>query len=154
MFKGVKSCAVGLVFIFATIFMTLIIDKQKIFKDYVNSLNKEQLDKYNNIVNERKNISLNGYLLGLLLSLVFIVFNYNLKKINKGLVICLTSSIMFLTHYFYYILSPKTDWMVLHLDDKQRIEWLKVYRTMQFSYHYSLLIGVLSVMIISSAFKC
>lgn len=149
-----KSCAVGLVFIFATIFMTLIIDKQKIFKDYVNSLNKEQLDKYNNIVNERKNISLNGYLLGLLLSLVFIVFNYNLKKINKGLVICLTSSIMFLTHYFYYILSPKTDWMVLHLDDKQRIEWLKVYRTMQFSYHYSLLIGVLSVMIISSAFKC
>jgi hypothetical protein len=149
-----KSCAVGLVFIFATIFMTLIIDKQKIFKDYVNSLNKEQLDKYNNIVNERKNISLNGYLLGLLLSLVFIVFNYNLKKISKGLVICLTSSIMFLTHYFYYILSPKTDWMVLHLDDKQRIEWLKVYRTMQFSYHYSLLIGVLSVMIISSAFKC
>jgi hypothetical protein len=149
-----KSCAVGLVFIFATIFMTLIIDKQKIFKDYVNSLNKEQLNKYNNIVNERKNISLNGYLLGLLLSLVFIVFNYNLKKINKGLVICLTSSIMFLTHYFYYILSPKTDWMVLHLDDKQRIEWLKVYRTMQFSYHYSLLIGVLSVMIISSAFKC
>jgi len=149
-----KSCAVGLVFIFATIFMTLIIDKQKIFKDYVNSLNKEQLNKYNNIVNERKNISLNGYLLGLLLSLVFIVFNYNLKKINKSLVICLTSSIMFLTHYFYYILSPKTDWMVLHLDDKQRIEWLKVYRTMQFSYHYSLLIGVLSVMIISSAFKC
>ena len=149
-----KSCAVGLVFIFATIFMTLIIDKQKIFKDYVNSLNKEQLNKYNNIVNERKNISLNGYLLGLLLSLVFIVFNYNLKKINKGLVICLTSSIMFLTHYFYYILSPKTDWMVLHLDDKQRIEWLKVYRTMQFSYHYSLLLGVLSVMIISSAFKC
>jgi len=149
-----KSCAVGLVFIFATIFMTLIIDKQKIFKDYVNSFNKEQLNKYNNIVNERKNISLNGYLLGLLLSLVFIVFNYNLKKINKGLVICLTSSIMFLTHYFYYILSPKTDWMVLHLDDKQRIEWLKVYRTMQFSYHYSLLIGVLSVMIISSAFKC
>jgi len=149
-----KSCAVGLVFIFATIFMTLIIDKQKIFKDYVNLLNKEQLNKYNNIVNERKNISLNGYLLGLLLSLVFIVFNYNLKKINKGLVICLTSSIMFLTHYFYYILSPKTDWMVLHLDDKQRIEWLKVYRTMQFSYHYSLLIGVLSVMIISSAFKC
>jgi len=149
-----KSCAVGLVFIFATIFMTLIIDKQKIFKDYVNSLNKEQLNKYNNIVNERKNISLNGYLLGLLLSLVFIVFNYNLKKISKGLVICLTSSIMFLTHYFYYILSPKTDWMVLHLDDKQRIEWLKVYRTMQFSYHYSLLIGVLSVMIISSAFKC
>ena len=149
-----KSCALGLVFIFATIFMTLIIDKQKIFKDYVNSLNKEQLNKYNNIVNERKNISLNGYLLGLLLSLVFIVFNYNLKKISKGLVICLTSSIMFLTHYFYYILSPKTDWMVLHLDDKQRIEWLKVYRTMQFSYHYSLLIGVLSVMIISSAFKC
>jgi hypothetical protein len=149
-----KSCAVGLVFIFATIFMTLIIDKQKIFKDYVNSLNKEQLNKYNNIVNERKNISLNGYLLGLLLSLVFIVFNYNLKKISKGLVICLTSSIMFLTHYFHYILSPKTDWMVLHLDDKQRIEWLKVYRTMQFSYHYSLLIGVLSVMIISSAFKC
>jgi len=149
-----KSCAVGLVFIFATIFMTLIIDKQKIFKDYVNSLNKEQLNKSNNIVNERKNISLNGYLLGLLLSLVFIVFNYNLKKISKGLVICLTSSIMFLTHYFYYILSPKTDWMVLHLDDKQRIEWLKVYRTMQFSYHYSLLIGVLSVMIISSAFKC
>mgnify|MGYP000489141799 CR=1 FL=1 len=47
-----KSCAVGLVFIFATIFMTLIIDKQKIFKDYVNSLNKEQLNKYNNIVDE------------------------------------------------------------------------------------------------------
>ena len=49
-------------------------------------------------------------------------------------------------NYFYYILAPKTDWMVLHLKSVEEKEaWLKVYRTMQYNYHMGLVLGILAV---------
>lgn len=149
-----SNCMFAIIFISATLFMNFSIDKQNIFKNYIKILDKEQLIKYNKIIEERKRISLNGYLLGLIFSIVFILVNYNLNKLNYYLIICLTGSIMFIVHYFYYILSPKTDWMVLHLNKDQMKEWLRVYRTMQLSYHISLVVGIISAMILSSAFKC
>lgn len=149
-----SNCMFAIIFISATLFMNFSIDKQNIFKNYIKILDKEQLIKYNKIIEERKRISLNGYTLGLIFSIVFILVNYNLNKLNYYLIICLTGSIMFIVHYFYYILSPKTDWMVLHLNKNQMKEWLRVYRTMQLSYHISLVVGIISAMILSSAFKC
>ena len=59
------SCLISLVFIISTIYFTLSTDKQDIHNNYVKKLSDEQLVKYKKIVNERKNISIKGYLLGL-----------------------------------------------------------------------------------------
>ena len=66
-----------LVFIISTIYFTLAVDKQDVYSNYVKNLTDEQLVKYKQIVNERKNISMRGYLLGLALSICLILLNYN-----------------------------------------------------------------------------
>ena len=148
------SCLISLVFIISTIYFTLSTDKQDIHNNYVKKLSDEQLVKYKKIVNERKNISIKGYLLGLSLSICFILLNYNLLKLDYKLITCLVGSVTFLTHYFYYMLSPKSDWMILHLKEEQMKDWLYVYRKMQYNYHLSFVIGIISVMILSYSFKC
>lgn len=148
------SCLISIVFIVSTIYFTLSVNKQDIHSNYVKNLTEEQLIKYKNIVEERKNISLKGYLFGLLLSITLILLNYNLLKLDIKLTTCLVGAITFLTHYFYYILSPKSDWMILHLKEEQMQDWLYVYRKMQYTYHLSFVVGIISVMILSYSFKC
>ena len=148
------SCLISIVFIVSTIYFTLSVNKQDIHSNYVKNLTEEQLIKYKNIVEERKNISLKGYLFGLLLSITLILLNYNLLKLDIKLTTCLVGAITFLTHYLYYILSPKSDWMILHLKEEQMQDWLYVYRKMQYTYHLSFVVGIISVMILSYSFKC
>jgi len=148
------NCAISLVFIIATIYFNLTIDKHEIYNNYVKKLTDEQVIKYNKIVDERKKISLHGYLFGLCLSLIFIALNYNLKKVNHKMMLCVVGAITFITHYFYYILSPKSDWMILHLKEDQMNDWLNVYKTMQHKYHAGFVIGIISVILFSNSFKC
>ena len=85
---------ISLVFIISTIYFTLTVDKQDIYSNYVKNLTDEQLVKYKQIVNERKNISVQGYLLGLALSACFILLNYNLFKINYKLINCVVIQVV------------------------------------------------------------
>mgnify|MGYP001169687528 FL=1 len=148
------NCTISLIFIIATIYFNLTIDKNDIYLNYVKKLDDDQVVKYNKIVSERKNISLMGYLYGLCLSVVFILVNYNFKKINRKMMLCVVGTITFLTHYFYYILSPKSDYMILHLKEEQMKDWLYVYKSMQHKYHAGFVIGIISVMFLSYSFKC
>ena len=67
----------------------------------------------------------------------------------------MVGAITFTTNYLYYILSPKTTYMVQHLDNKDQIdEWLKIYRTMQVKYHVGLVLGILAIMIFAYANRC
>ena len=148
------SCMISLVFIISTIYFTLSVDKQDVYSNYVKNLTDDQLVKYKKIVNERKNISMRGYLLGLALSICLILLNYKLLKLDYKLTTCVVGAVTFLTHYFYYILSPKSDWMILHLKEEQMKDWLYVYRKMQFNYHLGFVVGIISVMLLSFSFRC
>ena len=58
---------------------------------------------------------------------------------------CIAAGITFLVNYLYYILSPKSDSMIIHLNKKdQRVEWQKIYRGMQFNYHMGLVFGIIA----------
>jgi hypothetical protein len=151
------SCLIAIMFITGNIFFTLNIEKYSIIKDYLKVLNSDQITRYRKIVEERKQISLHGYLIGLVCSLCIILINYYYlkQKFNNISILCLTGATTFIIHYFYYILSPKSDWMLNHLTNtKQNKHWLKVYRTMQYTYHSGMLIGIASVMLLSYSFKC
>lgn len=148
MFICPKYCGIAIVFLVGMIYMTFAIDKCSITKNFIKSLNDAQAEKYRSIVAERRHIYLSGYLFGLALSAIIIVGM--MKNITKFQMLCLTGSITFLTVYFYYILSPKQDLMVVYLNDRsQRYEWQKIYKKMQFNYHVGLLLGIIAALLLT-----
>jgi hypothetical protein len=71
---------------------------------------------------------------------------------SRGGALCMVAAVAFSVNYFYYILSPKSDWMVLHLKSGEETNaWLKVYRTMQVNYHIGLVLGILAVVAFGNA---
>lgn len=148
------SCAISTIFIIGMIYMTLSIDKTYVSKKFMDTLDNAQKQRYKDIVKERLQIYYGGYILGFILSMGVILLNiYNKKRMSALSMMCLTGAISFITTYFYYILSPKSDHIIKYLFKKeQREQWLNVYRTMQFNYHGGLALGLLAVIGYSYAF--
>ena len=136
------------------IYMAFFIDTQEISNDFKKTLSNNQLLIYQNIINYRRNLYFQGYGIGLILSLIVIVMKiFNKIKLNYISIGCLIASISFITSYYYYILSPKPDYMILHIEGKEQKEsWLKIYKTMQFNYHFGLLLGIIAVFFLSITF--
>lgn len=146
MFICPKYCTIAIVFFIGMIYMSFAVDKCAITRRFMENLNEIQEERYRSIISERRNIYLSGYILGLAMSAIVIVGMMNC--INKFQMLCLTGSITFLTAYFYYMLSPKQDLMVVYLDNRmQRMEWQKIYKKMQFNYHVGLLLGVIAAIL-------
>ena len=149
------GCAISLVFIIGMVYMTLAINKKEVSGKFKETLNEEQLQKYEHITSERLNIYYSGYGLGILISIAVIIYNMVIrkKKMSKLAMGCLTGGITFLTTYFYYILSKKSDYMIMHLtNEDQKREWLNVYKTMQYHYHLGLVLGIIGVSAMSLSF--
>ena len=149
------TCIIAFVFLVANIYSVL--SCSNVNKDnFYNVLTNVQKDKYNKIIDERKNIYYMGYGLGLLLSLIGILISKKILKLklNNISLVCLVGTITFVTNYLFYILYPKSDYMLLHLNDKKQIEeWLKIYRKMQFKYHIGFVFGIIAVMIFCYSFR-
>ena len=71
------SCIISTMFIVGMIYFYNMTNKSEIVKHYKNSLSSDLQKRYENITEERKRISIYGYILGLVLS--FFVIFYNLK---------------------------------------------------------------------------
>lgn len=151
------SCMISAIFIIGMIYFYNITGKSEIVKKYKETLSPELNKFYDKISKERLIISYQGYALGVLLSLVIIFYNLNIKmkKLNTISLVCIVISVMFITNYLYYILHPKSDWMLNHIDNKdQNKAWLKMYRNMQYNYHLGLALGIIGVGIFAFAFRC
>ena len=149
------TCIIALVFLIANIYIIFSCSNNKeLKKNFLNVLNEEQKITYEKIINERKNIYYSGYILGIILSLIgyFSIKKFTTMRFNKVSLICFVGAITFVTNYLFYILYPKSDYMLLHLNDKKQIqEWLNIYRTMQFKFHIGFVLGILAVMIFCSS---
>lgn len=150
------SCSISLIFIVGMIYFYNATSENQIVKKYKSTLSKPLQKIYDKICMERRNISIQGYILGLILSFGIIYYDLKIKKtrLNNISLICIVVATCFLTNYFYYILHPKTDWMLNHLDTKKENKaWLQMYRTMQFNYHLGLVLGILAVGLLAFAFR-
>jgi hypothetical protein len=134
-----KSCIIATMFIVAMIFTMYNSDSTLSIQQFTDVLSTKQKAIYKKIADERRNIYFKGFGLGLVLSFLFLFWKSSIKnsyKINRFSTICVVGAITFITNYFYYMLSPKSDWMILHIDgDKQKQAWLSVYKKMQYNYH-------------------
>ena len=148
------SCFISVVFFVSALYKLMTMDKEMYDPGFSESLSSIQLSKYKNIVEERKNISIQGYALGFLLAIVQIIYNLNMKKekLTKISMICTTASTVFVVQYLYYILSPKSDWILLHLNtQEQKEKWLTIYRNMQYNCHVSVALGIAAAVALANS---
>jgi hypothetical protein len=149
------SCIVAGAFIISSIFICLRVDKSTLKDPLFQLLSNENKHRYINIANERKNIYLKGFGLGFIISLLalFVLNNNKMFKVNKLVNICFVLATSFSVNYFFYILHPKSDYMVLHLkDDSEKQAWLNIYKTMQFNYHLGFALGLVGMIFIGNSF--
>ena len=115
-------------------------------------------NKYENIIKERRDIYLKGYGLGLILAFIslFLYEKFGGNDKRKGLnKVCFIGGITLLVNYFYYMLTPKSDWMLNHMGNQEEVKaWLQMYREMQYNYHAGLALGIIAVGILAFAFRC
>ena len=126
-------------------------------KHYKSSLSSDLQKRYEKITMERTNISYQGYALGVILSLGIIFYNLKIKRarMSSSALVCSVVATAFVTNYFYYMLSPKSDWMLNHMSNQQEVKsWLLMYREMQFNYHMGLVLGIIAVGVFAFAFRC
>ena len=151
------SCMISAVFIIGMIYFYNMTNKSEIVKHYKSSLPSDLQKRYDNISQERMKISVYGYIYGFILSLFIIFYNLKFKgiKMNTFALVCTVMSTCFLTNYFYYMLSPKSDWMLNHINNPEQVKaWLLMYREMSFNYHTGLALGIIAVGIFAFAFRC
>jgi uncharacterized protein YacL len=148
---------ISAVFIIGMIYFYDITDKSTIVKHYKASLSSDLQKRYDKIAKERMTISYQGYIVGFVLSLFIIFYNLKFKgvKMNSFSLVCTVMATCFLTNYFYYMLHPKSDWMLNHMGNQEEVKaWLQMYREMSFNYHAGLALGIVAVGILAFAFRC
>ena len=151
------SCSISLIFVVGMIYFYNMTGKSKIVNHYKSTLSSDLQKRYEKISKERLLISYQGFILGFILSLGIIFYNLKIKKVKLGstALVCTVVATAFITNYFYYILHPKSDWMLDHLQNREEVRaWLLMYREMQFNYHIGLVLGIIAVGIFAFAFRC
>lgn len=110
-------------------------------KNLESKLNKEQKKIYEEIKKERKNHYLLGLFLGMTLAILYNIYG---GKNNKHMVCAYVGITTFVANYFY-LLMPKSNWMIEHLEEKEDImAWNAVYKRMRYLTDYANLAGFIS----------
>ena len=141
-------CAVATALIVASIFTSCscigFITRSDVIQKYQKSLDGELLNTYKTVVAERLRIYFTGAAIGLLLALAYL---YTTR--TTGYNWCMFAAIILVVQMFYYLLSPKSTYMVNHLrTDEQRQLWTEVYRTMQLRYISGMLVGAIGYFVL------
>ena len=150
------TCFIAFVIVVAMVIMNVMVMNDPFIQSYKNQLPEDIKKQYDNIVAERSSIFFTGYLIGFVLSVFVIIFNINVlkQKMPVAAMVCLAVVVSTVVNYFYYILSPKSNYMVdLLKTEKQRQDWLQIYKSMQYYYHGSFVLGAVAVGVFAYAFR-
>ena len=137
----------ALVFIITKIIIlfTITLPYTKAQKDLNDSLDETQRGAYKKIISERRRIYIMGYIIGIVLSVFIVLLNLFVLKQNRVAVRCLCAIIVSLISYFFYILHPKSKYMIQVIETKEQINnWLSIYKSMQFKFHISFILGIIA----------
>lgn len=151
------SATLAVVAIVSMIYMNNATQSSQVIQEYQRQLPPNLQLLYQKIANERLRIYYMGYILGFVLSLIIIVYNKQIHPKQRMTLLTITTIVIatsFITNYFYYILSPKSAWMLDNITTvDQNKAWLNMYRNMQVFYHSGLVLGIVAVALISIAFR-
>lgn len=141
-------CAVAFLFIGASVLTMITCKTCSPFIEYERSLDEEQHAVYKQVVNERQKIYLHGLCLGALLAFGYLYFTG--QSMNPLTNSCIFVAIALFTQYCYYMLYPKSEYMVTLMRNKDQLQkWQNVYKHMQYRYHVGMVLGVVGYFLLS-----
>ena len=141
-------CYIGYGLLGSMLACMILSNKGKYNSAFENLLNSEQKQKYNSIKKERLRIYFEGQILGVILALL-LTSKVNLDKCKK---ICLFITVILGVNYLYYILHPKSDYILRHLNCKQQIDaWLKQYIHMKNLHKIGFILGLMGYVLIGKS---
>ncbi len=150
MYNCVITCLLASGFMGSMIYSFFSVNKTKIMNDFNNLLNIEQRNIYNKIKEERLRLYVEGYLIGLIVSLLIV---FKLDSIGRYERLCLFVVIAIGINIVYYLSYPKSDYMLKHLETKEQNKaWLTIYRTMRNRYLFGFIMGVMAYIILGLNF--
>ncbi len=139
----ISNCIIASGFIMSSLILALSTDKNNLHENFIKILSPHQKEIYRKIINERKQIFIEGYFLGLLIALILIFYNKYNKIFDDKTLVCSVIMITGFVKYFYYTLKPKSDYMLLHLySAEQNKRWLDIYKHMKNRCHLGFVIGI------------
>lgn len=150
------TCFIATVIVVAMVIMMFMVKNDPFVQTYGNQFPDELKTAYKQIADERMKIYSTGYMIGLVAAALIIVFNVSVlkKKMPVSAMVCLAVVISTVINYFYYTLTPKSAHMVdLLRTEQQKRDWLKMYKSMQYYYHMSFVLGAVAVGVFAFAFR-
>lgn len=134
--------AVAFLFAFASVK-----DCYKPIREFVQTLDNDQKQTYNEIRKERENTYWCALMQGCFVAILYILVSTLTCGRSKPIyhlvsdILC----IVFTTTYFVYILKEKKKIMLVDgdMDEAQEKKWITIYRCMQRKFHSSFLMGLL-----------
>lgn len=113
-------------------------------------LNAEQQEIHTKIVKERMNIYVQGFILGLIIALVYLK---TLTKKNQP-IYCVFIAIVLGVTYIHYTLMPKSTYMLDHINTPEQARaWLQIYKHMKLNCHIGMVLGVIALPFVCKIFS-
>ncbi len=143
------SALVGVGLLGASVYTSFVPDNE--VHKLKNILSGDDIDAYKRINNERFSLYFQGLTIGfIIVVLVNFLYGENISnpyhKTTLFLLIILGFSL------FYYLLSPKSDYMLNHINsEKENKAWLDVYLTMKNRYLWGFVFGALASIPLSNS---
>ena len=108
-------------------------------------LSKEKKVKFDNIRKDRTLIWVKASIVAIFVSITISKFGKYLfgmeNPFNRS---CINTFVFYAVQHLVYVLHPKKDWMLNHLDSKEEVKWwLSTYRSMQYNWHIGLVLGLI-----------
>lgn len=142
----ISSCLIGAGFLGSSILTMLKSKNSGTFKKFDHLLNIKQKEIYKKVINERASIYTQGIIIGTILGLL----SMSMIKTNKISKVCIFIVIALGFNYLYYMLYPKTTYMLLHLtNQKQNEAWLNIYTEMKKRCILGFILGVIGYFILA-----
>ena len=136
------SCIVAFALLGSMLYMLFSCNQNDKILYFLSLLDERQQKIYKNIMQERLNIYLQGWVLGLILG--FIYLKYYSK--NSQSTYCAFVAIVLGATYAHYTLMPKSTYMLDHIETAQQAkDWLELYKHMKRSCHTGMILGVVSL---------
>ena len=133
-------CAIAFVFLATSIASPVVASsKQHLHHTFQQTLNDDQNQRYERIVQHRRNLYLQGLVLGVVVACLVVGGVMQVAPMSSNVSYgCLAVVVLFVVEFLYYMLSPKGEYMISVLEtQEQRDAWLAVYRHMQVSMYGS-----------------
>ena len=140
-------CFLGFVLLFASLMVSIMPLKGTVYDTFIKSLDPKQALIYHRIIHERRDIYIQGFLIGSILAFCYLVLAE--KERSPFTKVFIFMGIALLTQFLYYMLSKKPEWIIDSLKTPEQIKlWHQVYSQMQRRYYSGFVIGIFAYILI------